>query len=541
MSDFSEITDSLGIPDTIRSNSLAGLGPLPPEAVDSGVFAAPVFGTNGRANPKDIDLNEVFQDYFVMSDFGLCDDLSSSKTPIVAGGKDGSLLISESSSSLDIEEELSENEAEVNFLDVPIQGSGKSIGEAPRTNTRSRAAPTRAAAAAASAAWAPYGNEDAEDGGRSPSSASAGNGLSPTTSRPPARKSSAPTAKKPKLQPSGFAGISAIASSGPGGALTTVKNEPQQGTKKRRRRPDPRAMSEDQRVERRERNREHAKRSRIRKKFLLESLQQQLTGLRSENTGLRDIVKRDIPAPVASNIMGECLSEESFSLLDSDMRLAAEETAGRAGGKGQNGGSNPDGGALGPFGSSGGDDGGFGDACDQGGQTPGVDCSRGLPDGVGGQARALTEPDYRLMSSLMNCQQNFTVSDPALPDNPIVYASEGFLTLTGYERDQVLGRNCRFLQGPKTDQRMVDVIRKGVAAGEDTSVCLLNYKQDGTPFWNQFFVAALRDGQDNIVNYVGVQCAVDRPASVNGEEVPTLPEYYGGDPSSSSSSSLRSV
>ena len=87
------------------------------------------------------------------------------------------------------------------------------------------------------------------------------------------------------------------------------------------------------------------------------------------------------------------------------------------------------------------------------------------------------------------------MSDPSLPDNPIVYVSGGFLKLTGYKMDdvslyficlsksfcassdiditsslQVLGRNCRFLQGPGTDARAVDVIRRGVAAGRDTSV-----------------------------------------------------------------------
>ena len=71
------------------------------------------------------------------------------------------------------------------------------------------------------------------------------------------------------------------------------------------------------------------------------------------------------------------------------------------------------------------------------------------------------------------------------PDNPIVFVSQGFLELTGYKMDDVLGRNCRFLQGPGTDQRTVDVIRKGISAGDDVAVCLLNYKADGTPFWNQ--------------------------------------------------------
>lgn len=132
-----------------------------------------------------------------------------------------------------------------------------------------------------------------------------------------------------------------------------------------------------------------------------------------------------------------------------------------------------------------------------------------MPSGFG-PVKTLMEPDYRLMSALSGSQQNFAISDPSLPDNPIVYVSQGFLDLTGYTLDQVLGRNCRFLQGPGTDQAAVDVIRRGVREGVDTSVCLLNYKADGTPFWNQFFVAALRDAENNVVNFVGVQCEVSK-------------------------------
>jgi hypothetical protein len=67
-------------------------------------------------------------------------------------------------------------------------------------------------------------------------------------------------------------------------------------------------------------------------------------------------------------------------------------------------------------------------------------------------------------------------------------------------------------QGPGTDPAAVDIIRRGIAEGRDTTVCLLNYRSDGTPFWNQFFVAALRDADGNIVNHVGVQCEVaERP------------------------------
>lgn len=194
---------------------------------------------------------------------------------------------------------------------------------------------------------------------------------------------------------------------------------------------------------------------------------------------LRHLIREKIPQK-ASDILAACMTEESFLLLDSDMELVAEETQDRG-------------------------------RVRAGGAVPGESPPQMLPDGVGGGSdKVLTEPDYRLMRSLLSAQQNFTVSDPSFPDNPIVYASEGFLKLTGYTREQVLGRNCRFLQGPKTDQSMVDVIRKGVAEGEDTSVCLLNYKADGTTFWNQFFVAALRDSEGNVVNFVGVQCEVNQ-------------------------------
>jgi PAS domain S-box-containing protein len=219
------------------------------------------------------------------------------------------------------------------------------------------------------------------------------------------------------------------------------------------------ALTAAQKVERRERNREHAKRSRLRKKFLLESLQEQIDGLQSEIGALRGIIRRELP-------------DRATELLK-DL----------------------------------GDDGG--DSDDPGQPKRGAYTPLPMPSGFG-PVKTLMEPDYRLMSALSGSQQNFAISDPSLPDNPIVYVSQGFLDLTGYSLDQVLGRNCRFLQGPGTDQAAVDVIRRGVREGTDTSVCLLNYKADGTPFWNQFFVAALRDAENNVVNFVGVQCEVSK-------------------------------
>ena len=203
---------------------------------------------------------------------------------------------------------------------------------------------------------------------------------------------------------------------------------------------------ESTQTERRLRNREHAKRSRVRKKFMLESLQQQVKGLQDENGTLRLLVQKHIPKH-ALKIIDECCSK---SIL---FRTADGANTGKKGEKDAD-------------------------------ETP------------------LLRSDFSLIESLTSGQQNFVLSDPRLPDNPIVFASPGFYELTGYTREQVLGRNCRFLQGSGTDRKAIEVIKTAVANGTDATVCLLNYKADGTPFWNQLFVAALRDSDNCIVNYV---------------------------------------
>ncbi len=140
------------------------------------------------------------------------------------------------------------------------------------------------------------------------------------------------------------------------------------------------------------------------------------------------------------------------------------------------------------------------------------DCSTELPQVVAASAEratiSLEKSDFGLMTAIQAAQRSFCITDPSLPDNPIVFASQGFLDLSGYSLNEVLGRNCRFLQGPGTDLSQIDVLRNGIMNGVDTTVCLLNYKADGTPFYNQIFVAGLRDSSHKIINYVGVQVEV---------------------------------
>ena len=121
---------------------------------------------------------------------------------------------------------------------------------------------------------------------------------------------------------------------------------------------------------------------------------------------------------------------------------------------------------------------------------------------------SMDRTDLCLMKVIQEAQRSFCVSDPRLPDNPIVWASDAFLRMTGYARDEVVGRNCRFLQGPKTDSKQVDQIRSAVAEERECLVTLLNYRKDGQTFWNQFFIAPLKDSEGRVTYYVGVQVDV---------------------------------
>ncbi len=96
------------------------------------------------------------------------------------------------------------------------------------------------------------------------------------------------------------------------------------------------------------------------------------------------------------------------------------------------------------------------------------------------------------------------ITDPGRPDNPITYANEGFIRLTGYSREEILGRNCRLLQGERTAAESVERMRTAIDAGEPVTVELLNYRKDGDPFWNRVTIAPLFDG-DEVTNFVGIQ------------------------------------
>ena len=104
--------------------------------------------------------------------------------------------------------------------------------------------------------------------------------------------------------------------------------------------------------------------------------------------------------------------------------------------------------------------------------------------------------------------EGITIADARLPDRPLIYVNEGFERATGYTAAEVLGKNCRFLQGPDTDPAVVTEIRAAVAAERECIVEILNYRRDGTTFWNRLSITPVRDGHGEVTHYIGVQSDV---------------------------------
>jgi len=133
----------------------------------------------------------------------------------------------------------------------------------------------------------------------------------------------------------------------------------------------------------------------------------------------------------------------------------------------------------------------------------------GTVTGVQGVARDVTarkerEEELRLKNrAIDDAPVGITIADAARPDNPAVYANDGFERITGYSDADLLGRNHRLLQGEATDPETVARLRERVAAQEPVSVELVNYRKDGTPFWNSLTVTPVEDDAGEVTHFIG--------------------------------------
>ena len=140
-----------------------------------------------------------------------------------------------------------------------------------------------------------------------------------------------------------------------------------------------------------------------------------------------------------------------------------------------------------------------------------------LPSGSSAEHDPPTGSVSRAVAEFRPALDRFPVAamlaDARAEDQPIVYCNDAFVALTGYPRDEILGRNCRFLQGPDTDRRAVRDLREGIDQGEAVGTDLVNYRRDGTTFINSLVIVPIRDA-DGLALYMGVQSSGDMPLEI---------------------------
>lgn len=100
---------------------------------------------------------------------------------------------------------------------------------------------------------------------------------------------------------------------------------------------------------------------------------------------------------------------------------------------------------------------------------------------------------------------SLSLCDVRKPDAPLIYVNKGFENLTGYTPADVIGRNCRFLQGPDTDPAAVAAIREAVRTGTPLLVDLLNTRRNGTPFWNRLSLRPVHNEAGELTHIIGIQ------------------------------------
>ncbi|WP_279482865.1 histidine kinase famiy protein [Aureimonas sp. SK2] len=125
-------------------------------------------------------------------------------------------------------------------------------------------------------------------------------------------------------------------------------------------------------------------------------------------------------------------------------------------------------------------------------------------------AGRLDSHDDIFFAAVETTRMPMTVTDPYQPDNPIVFANNAFIQMTGYSREEIVGNNCRFLQGPDTDRATIAEVRAAIESRSEIATEVLNYRKDGSTFWNALFISPVYDPNGKLVYFFGSQLDVSR-------------------------------
>jgi len=109
------------------------------------------------------------------------------------------------------------------------------------------------------------------------------------------------------------------------------------------------------------------------------------------------------------------------------------------------------------------------------------------------------------LQALNSAKSGIIITDNRQPDNPIIYCNKAFESISGYSQNEIIGHNCRFLQAQDKSQPERQIIKDAVVNGKECKVEIRNYKKNGNLFWNELTISPVKDSEDNITHFIGVQ------------------------------------
>ncbi|MEG5234610.1 EAL domain-containing protein [Microcoleus sp. AT9b-C3] len=129
--------------------------------------------------------------------------------------------------------------------------------------------------------------------------------------------------------------------------------------------------------------------------------------------------------------------------------------------------------------------------------------------------RIISQERLQMMErAIESCSNGIAITDATVADNPIIYVNPSFERITGYRRDELMGKNCRFLQGTDTDSPAAQQLRTAIEEGRESQVILRNFRKDGTPFWHELSIAPVYNSRRHLTHFIGVQTDItDRQRS----------------------------
>ena len=123
----------------------------------------------------------------------------------------------------------------------------------------------------------------------------------------------------------------------------------------------------------------------------------------------------------------------------------------------------------------------------------------------------ISNTDPRLFAAALNASSNgVVITDHLQTDEPIIYCNDAFEHLSGYKRNEIIGRNCRFMQGDDRDQEVKDKIKHAIANGEHCQLLIRNYRKNGKLMWNELMISPVRDQEGTLTHFIGIQNDVSR-------------------------------